>query len=251
MEPRIDEVASGVFSVEASHTNFILMSDGDEVTVVDTGYPRDRRLLEAAVAEIGRSVSDCTVLLLTHGHVDHSGSAEWLRREAELLVRCHPDEVHQTRGRITEQISPAALLTRVWRPDVMRFTMNAVTHGGLMRRSIETVTTFTDGEVLDVAGSPTVVHTPGHTSGHVGFHLADRGVLISGDALVTVGLWDPADTGPQLVPRPFSHDHDQAIATLDRYVDLDAEVLLPGHGRPWRGNPADAVEQAREHPNAA
>jgi hypothetical protein len=57
-------------------------------------------------------------------------------------------------------------------------------------------------------------------------------------------LWNHADRGPQLIAAPFNHDQDQAIASLHRYADLDAEVLLAGHGDPWSGSPAHAVHEA-------
>jgi glyoxylase-like metal-dependent hydrolase (beta-lactamase superfamily II) len=90
-----------------------------------------------------------------------------------------------------------------------------------------------------------VVHTPGHTDGHVGLHLPDRGLLLSGDALITVDVWDESRRGPQLIQPPFNHDHAQAMATLDRYAELEAEVVVPGHGEVHRGSPRDAVLLAR------
>jgi glyoxylase-like metal-dependent hydrolase (beta-lactamase superfamily II) len=42
----------------------------------------------------------------------------------------------------------------------------------------------------------------------------------------------------------FNHDHRQAIASLDRLANIDANVIIPGHGEPWRGLPSDAVEFA-------
>src|SRR3712207_6893536 len=48
-----------------------------------------------------------------------------------------------------------------------------------------------DGETLAVAGSPRVVHTPGHTFGHCALHLPDRDVLITGDALITRSPYSP------------------------------------------------------------
>ena len=72
------------------------------------------------------------------------------------------------------------------------------------------VTTFVDGD-LDVPGRPRVIPTPGHSPGHVAFHLPDRGVLIAGDALCT---YNPltGGRGPQILPRAFAADALQAMA---------------------------------------
>ncbi|MDX1509847.1 MAG: MBL fold metallo-hydrolase [Nitriliruptorales bacterium] len=245
MDLNIQQVADGVHFVEGSHTNFALVVEGEAVTVIDTGYPRDRRRVLAAIESIGRTPSDCDALLITHCHVDHTGCAEWLRTEAVLDVHCHADEEFQVTGGIKQQISPGALLTRLFKPNVASFTMNAVLAGGLYRRPVRAVSTFGDGDTLDVPGAPVAVHTPGHTSGHASFHLPGRGVLVAGDALCNVNLWDPTDIAPQMVPPPFVHDWDESVRSLDRLAGLEASVVIPGHGEPWRGSPAEAVELAK------
>jgi glyoxylase-like metal-dependent hydrolase (beta-lactamase superfamily II) len=67
-------------------------------------------------------------------------------------------------------------------------------------KGVRDVQTYEDAETLDVPGRPHVVFTPGHTFGHSSLHFAERGVLIAGDAIVTV---DPYTNrrGPCLVAR--------------------------------------------------
>jgi len=245
VEPNIEEVTSGVFFVEASDTNFVLLVNGQSVTSVDSGYPKDRDLVDAAVAGIGRSLSDVGAVVLTHGHVDHKGSAERLRRDHQIPAHCHTDEAPIARGEIKQQISTFEL-RRAWRPKIFRFAFHAIRSGGLQPEHLTEVTTFADGDQLDVPGHPIVVHTPGHTQGHASLHLPEQGVLISGDALITIDLWDHDRRGPQMIRPQFNHDHQQAIQSLDRLAALEANVILPGHGEIWRGSPAGAVEQARQ-----
>ena len=68
--------------------------------------------------------------------------------------------------------------------------------------------------------------------------------MISGDALVT---FDPyrRRRGPRLLLKGVNEDNDQARASLDRLAELNAAVLLPGHGEPWRDGVAAAVADAR------
>lgn len=241
---RLDEVAPGVFRVEASHNNFVLIVDGTDVTMVDSGYPKDRDLVDASVAKIGRSLADVGAMLLTHGHVDHKGSAERLRLDHEVAVLCHHSEVRLAQGEIKQQIAMWEL-RRAWRPKIFRFAVHAIRSGGLQPEHVTDVSTFDDGEAIDVPGYPIAIFTPGHTEGHCGFHLLERGVLISGDALITVDLWDPERRGPQMIRRQFNYDHAQAIESLDKFSQIEAAVLVPGHGDPWRGLPLDAVAEAR------
>jgi glyoxylase-like metal-dependent hydrolase (beta-lactamase superfamily II) len=90
------------------------------------------------------------------------------------------------------------------------------------------------------------VHTPGHTLGHVVFHLPDKGVLITGDALVS-GHATSRLRGPQLLPGMFHHERDRAVTSLDVLETLDADVLLPGHGPVHHGPAGQAARRAREH----
>jgi glyoxylase-like metal-dependent hydrolase (beta-lactamase superfamily II) len=241
---RVIEIGPGVHHVAASNCGFGIVTEGSDVTLVDCGYPGDRDLLLAALEHLGHGPGDVEALLLTHAHVDHLGSAEWLRREHGVPVHCLTGEAAHARGEREEVISAGAVLVRAWRPGVFSFLVNFLRKDGKKLEHPAEVETFGDGAVIDVPGRPRVVHTPGHTSGHVGFHLPDRGVLVTGDALITTDVWNHADRGPQLIAEPFNHDHSQAISSLHRYAELEAEVLLPGHGEPWSGSPAQAVHEA-------
>lgn len=241
---RLDEVARAVFRVEGSHNNFVLIVDGTDVTMVDSGYPKDRDLVDASVAKIGRSLADIQAMVLTHGHVDHKGSAERLRIDHEVAVYCHEREVRLSRGDIKQQISMWEL-RRAWRPKIFKFAVNAIRRGGLQPKHVSDLSTFDDNEEIDVPGKPIAIFTPGHTEGHCGIHLPEAGVLISGDALITVDLWDPEHRGPQVMRREFNYDHAQAIQSLGRFTELEADVIVPGHGEPWRGDTHAAVALAR------
>ncbi|WP_370327093.1 MBL fold metallo-hydrolase [Euzebya sp.] len=245
MQPTVIDVAPGTHRIRASHTNAVLITDGADATLIDTGYPRDRELIESALREVGRRPADLSAVLLTHAHADHLGCAAWLAETWGVPVHCHVDEAPHARGEVDQVIGERDILPHIWRPGVLAFTLNAVTRGGLRPRRLREVTTFADGEVVDVPGRPVAVHTPGHTSGHAGFHLPDRGVLVTGDALTTVDVWDHRRRGPQTLRPAFNHDHERALASLERYAALAADVVLPGHGRPYRGTPAQAVAEAR------
>jgi glyoxylase-like metal-dependent hydrolase (beta-lactamase superfamily II) len=121
----------------------------------------------------------------------------------------------------------------------------AIRTGGVKPTKITEVSTFSDDAVLEVPGRPQAVHTPGHSDGHVVYHLPDRGALFVGDALCT---YNPLTgrRGPQLMPGAFAVSSSQAMDSLGRIEGLEADVLLPGHGEPWTDGVAAAVARARE-----
>ena len=91
------------------------------------------------------------------------------------------------------------------------------------------------GCLTDVPGRPRVVTLPGHTPGSVGYLFADRGLLFTGDALVTYdGI--TGHRGPTVVSRAFTHDSRAALASLTALGTLSAGLLLPGHGEPFAGH---------------
>ena len=72
--------------------------------------------------------------------------------------------------------------------------------------------------------------------------MPERGVLISGDALVTRDLYTGASGLPQVPNRPLNDDDTQARRSLSRLADLGPITILPGHGKPWQGNIHEVVE---------
>ena len=121
---------------------------------------------------------------------------------------------------------------------LMGFLWWTMRHGGLRMPKIKVVSTYGDGATLDVPGAPKVTLTPGHTPGSATLHFGTHRALVVGDAMATLAV-TTGKRGPQLAP--FTADYEQAMASLDRLADIDADLLLPGHGDEWNGSPADAA----------
>jgi glyoxylase-like metal-dependent hydrolase (beta-lactamase superfamily II) len=100
------------------------------------------------------------------------------------------------------------------------------------------------GAALDLPCKPVVVPTPGHTHGHVSFHLPTQDVLIAGDALVTLDPYTLQE-GPRLVARGATADVGLALQSLDAIAATGAGLVLCGHGEPWRGGAEEAARLAR------
>jgi len=249
----LEKVADGVHRFADGLVNWYLIVEGDQLMLVDSGWPSSWSRIQAAVESLGYSQAELRAVLLTHGHADHLGAAEAARQKtgARVLVRAE-DEARvrgQLRGGSSFALVPK-LVPRLWKPSALGFVLHAARHGFMTPRWVAEVETFhVDGQ-LDLPGRPQPVATPGHTEGHTAYLFADRGVLLSGDALVTL---DPLsrDQGPRLMPDAVNSDPRAARASLAALETLAAGLLLPGHGKPWRGSPADAVRHARDADRAA
>lgn len=236
----------GVNAVES--VNMHVLADRDRVTLVDCGVFRpdlaDGGLaaVEAGLEAAGYALRDVGRILVTHAHIDHYGLAGRLVEltGAELAMHTltdldcekyrHPDTA-RARRRDTyadhgvseaERTDLADHLTR-WLP--------------YLHSVVEASRRLRGGEELAIGGDRwEVVHTPGHSLGHVCLWSPARGVLLSGDHLL------PAITPPVTFERGFDADPLRSyLDSLRRIADLGPRVVFPGHGRPF-GDPVARIE---------
>jgi glyoxylase-like metal-dependent hydrolase (beta-lactamase superfamily II) len=237
-------VADGVHMISHGGVNCYLVETGDRPVLVDGGLPGTWKLLVEALASQGFSPRDLDGVYLTHAHFDHVG-----------LCRRLLDD-HQTQTHVHEQ--DAALARRPYRyahqsprlrypfrypravPGLIRMAMA----GALGVKGVPALPDMRPGEVLLRTGGLVPVFTPGHTFGHCAFVLPDRGVLFSGDALVTYDPYTGA-SGPRIVARAATADADAALASLDALEATQATLVLPGHGAPDVRGVERAVADAR------
>ena len=240
------EVAPGVHRLGSEIVNWYLVRDGDRLTAVDAGLPRFRDALESDLAALGASPADVEAVVLTHYDSDHTGLAPVLREAGARILIHRADEGSLAKpGPKKGDASPSHLVPLLGRPAFWRFMVYMTRGGGAKPAKIEGAGTFGGGDVLDVPGSPRVIETPGHTAGHCALHFEGGGVLFAGDELCT---WNPltGERKPQLMPKQFNQNNEACRESLGAIEEVEAALVLPGHGDPWTGGPAAAVKSARE-----
>ena len=153
--------------------SYAFVDDDGSVTLVDCGLRRAPATIVAGLAALGKDPADVTRILLTHAHNDHAGgAAAMLRRTGVPGVEAHGDDADDLEaGRPSPRDSSTRLGALFARLPGGGFAPTPVA-----RRLV-------DGEVLDIAGGLRVLHTPGHSPGHVSLLHEPTGVLITGDAI--------------------------------------------------------------------
>lgn len=215
-----------------------LVATPEGVTVIDAGLPGHWDDLTAELASLGRSLADVKGVILTHGDSDHIGFAERLRRETGVPVYVHSADASRARGGDKPKTPMGP-----WRIGPMfGFFAYALRKRGWRTEYLTQVQEVGDGDVLDLPGAPRVIALPGHSPGSIAVHVPVAEAVFVGDALTTRHVL----TGrPGLQPAPFTDEPDRAVASLDRLAGVDAAWVLPGHGTPWRGSPADVAAAVR------
>jgi glyoxylase-like metal-dependent hydrolase (beta-lactamase superfamily II) len=242
MRDRVSEVADGVFRVRGTEVNWYLVREGDGVTLVDAGYPGEVADVEESVRAIGSRPEDVRAVLLTHAHVDHMGAAQHFADRYGACVLTDEVEARHAHREFVEQAGPLDVMKNIWRPGVLPWLTRVMRVGAAKDVRIPAAQPFPAAGELDVPGRPVPVATRGHTSGHTCYYLPSVGAVCTGDELATAHAVSRR-TGPQLLPAFFQHrDTRDAVLPL---AELDADLILPGHGEPLRMPLADAVATAR------
>lgn len=237
MTLRHTEVSAGVHRLATRYTNWYLLEAGGRLTVLDAGLPGDWHVFSSALSRLGHALTDIDAVLITHHHPDHAGNAERIRA-AGARVLAHPDDAPYLRGE--RQLNSKGVVRYLWHPWYAVYMLHLLANRVTRVPAVAQLDELADGEVLDVPGSPRVIHVPGHTAGSCALFIEDRSLLFSGDALVTLDM-TRGRTGPQIIRGPVTENADLAVESLDLLAATNAQTVLPGHGEPWPHGVKSAV----------
>ena len=226
-------LADGVFRIPTAGRNFInsfaLVQDDGSVTLVDTGLKEAPARIVAGLAALGKHPRDVTRIVLTHVHPDHAGGAAGMSRRTGAPVLVHGDDHAWARsGEITGSHDPSTRWGRLF-ARAGTSTVEAFEPGPPLR----------DGDLLPVSGGLRVVHTPGHSPGHVSLLVEESATLITGDALFNFGFLG----GARLSPAFLCSDFAMTERTAHRLGELDYQVAAFTHGPEIRDRARETVRR--------
>jgi glyoxylase-like metal-dependent hydrolase (beta-lactamase superfamily II) len=194
--------------------------DGDSVTLIDTGAPGSGAEILSAAPHIDR-------IVLTHGHVDHSGSAAELHNATGAPVLAGAGDAAAIRA--GSAVPPPVF--EDWEVAIYQRVSVGLPDTA---PAAPVARELADGDVIDFGGGAEVLAIPGHTQGSIAIHLPRHGVLFTGDTIANVGT---------VMLGTFNQDRAQTVASFQRLAALDVETACFGHGEPISSGAGDRIRE--------
>ena len=189
------EIATGVYCLSIGtgikQSNVYFVQSGSSWALIDAAWWNCTQLIKTTAGLLFGMDTRPVAILLTHIYPDHSGSALELAQIWKVPVYVHPDEMPLASGKlIPEYFNP---LDRWLIVPLMKLMPRRARESKLSEASLADACAIDPN--VGVPGLPNwqCIPTPGHTLGHVAFFRKSDGVLIAGDAILTVNLnslWD-------------------------------------------------------------
>ena len=202
------EIAKGIEMLQLEFQEFvihpILLWDDEMAVLIDTGFPGQIKDIQVEMEKVGVSFDKLKVVILTHQDIDHIGSLP------ELLQRCRSNiKVY------------AHELDKPYIEGDLPLLKDGNVENGPKGKVSDTVI---DGQELPYCGGILILHTPGHTPGHISLFLKQSKILVAGDSMYSVnGVLGG-------VHAPTTLNIMEARQSLKKYLNLDIESVVCYHG---------------------
>ena len=204
----------------------VLFTDHEGPTLVDTGMPGQLSALLAAIEAAGVPPTTLRRIILTHQDIDHIGNASELREAFAADVLAHEADAPYIQGeKPLIKLDPsrleamlASLPEAAWERTRAIFSSPPSVH---VDRQLH------DGDVIPIGAGVRVVHTPGHTPGHISLYVPGERLLIAGDSL---RVEDGQLLGPGEANTP---DMERALLSVREVAGLEVDMVLCYHGGPY------------------
>jgi len=212
------KIAENVEMLEVVHGGMtiypVLMWDKENVVLFDAGYIGQFDAICAEIAKCGFAPEQITKLILTHQDIDHIGNAR-LFKERGAEVMAYEEEAPFIQGdKPLTKISDMEANLDALPPERKGFY--EMLKAAAPNMSVHVDVLLKDGEILPICGGIEVIHTPGHTPGHIVLKLLESGIAVCGDAAnISEGRLVGANPG-------MTHDMGAAESSFEKIISLGA-----------------------------
>jgi len=201
---------------------------GERVVIVDTGPPDRQRTGERvrrALAAVGRSPEEVSLILATHAHPDHVGNAVALRAWTGAPIAADPNELDCFAGRERVGATPTGVAGRL-------FLLTPLPHQQFDAFTPD-ILVGADFNLRSFGVAADVYRCGGHTPGSLAVHVPGTGDLLAADLLAGgIGIGGLAFHGRVIEP-PFHEDRPAVLRSVAKLLQLgNLERVHVCHGGP-------------------
>ena len=219
--------------------NVYLIED-EPLTLVDAGPNSGTSFdeLQRGIAGLGHSLEEIELVIVTHQHIDHLGLVSLVASHSGAEVAALDASVPYMENFSSEaEADDEFAMDVMLRNGIPRDVVSALQSVSQAFRAwgapVQVTRPLRDGEPLELRGRTLHVHhRPGHSPTDTIFHDRDRRILIAADHLLGHISSNPLITRP----RDGTSERPQALVqyleSLAATRELDADLVLPGHGEP-------------------
>lgn len=213
-----------------------LLWQGEDVVLVDAGYPGQLGNVRQAVEQAGIDFERIGTVVLTHHDLDHMGGLRELQKVLPRMVRvlAHEVEIPYVQGDLTP-LKLAQLEAELPNLPAERKGDFERLKQAFEKSYVRVDEPLRDGQVLPFLGGVRVIHTPGHTLGHICLYLQESRTLIGGDMLAV------ADGKLDLSPAAINYDLDMSRKSLARLAPFEIENVICYHSGLFHGDASGQI----------
>lgn len=201
-----------------------LLWDNENVIIIDIGMPGQLKQIQEAIKREGVSFERLNKVIITHQDLDHTWGLYRLLKESKntIEILTHEDEKPYLQGE----------------KNLVRLNQRKMAEMILKKNPpLKVNKTLKDNDELPYSGGIKIIHTPGHTPGHICIYHQKSKTLIVGDAMRVVD-------GQLKGPRKKILDeksYNLAIKSLEKLKKFDIEKLISYHGGLFTENPNQSI----------
>ena len=202
--------------IKLGHVNIYLIKTEVGYILVDVGMPNAVKKIDQALRTHGVEANEVSLIILTHGHLDHVGAVAQVQVLTGGKILCHRSFAEDLANGKFEDATPQNLLGRV---------LNLMT--GLLGSGIDPATAdiVVDGEydLAEFGVSGKVIHTSGHSPSSLSIIL-DHGEALVGDLIREE---QPGKIGFGM----FYEDRETALESVKKIAAFNPRIIYLSHSK--------------------
>jgi glyoxylase-like metal-dependent hydrolase (beta-lactamase superfamily II) len=212
-----------------------VMWDDENMIMVDAGYSGQYDTIRDACINEGIHFENINKIIITHQDLDHFGGLPEILEASKnkIEVFAHEDDKPYIQGE-----KPLVRLNSNFLNSMPEDRQEMVKQMFKNFTPVDVETTLSDDQELPFCGGITVIHTPGHTPGHLCLYHKNSKTLIVGDAM---NVMDGKLMGPK---KEILQDGDYEIAldSLNKLLKFDVKNIITYHGGLYTNKPHESIK---------